>query len=193
MTSRLAKQNFLFMICALTGFSMFLFSILYLVFEEHWDEQGSGEFSRVIAGNIVEIKTKEKTMRIKLAFVDAPSPQSVHGQDAIQYLKQICEYSDELHFRVKKVGNQYIGEVKRDSVAWDLSLNHSLISNGLVRVNDREKGEWKQNVIDHYIKLQKITKSVQKGVWAYDGYVTKDGFDPVIEKQIVAKKQMIEQ
>lgn len=161
-----------------------LFWLLYIYFEESWDQKGTGQITQVIDGENIELKDNGQMIRIKLAFIDAPSPKSIHGQKAINHLKKQIQYFPEAHYRAKKIGDQYIGEITLKSFDWNLSLNRQLISNGLARANLNEKGKWKETTINSYAKSQELTKNMKRGIWAYEGYVTKDGFNPKIEKQI---------
>lgn len=158
--------------------------------EESWDQEGTGHITKVIDGETIELKDANQTLRIKLAFVDAPSPQSIHGQEAINYLKKQITFFQKASYQIKRSGGQYIGEVTMNSNSWNSSLNHQLIAIGLARVETSELGEWKESTVNAYLKSQELTKKIKRGIWAYEGYVTKDGFDPRIEKQIALKAQM---
>ena len=169
------------------GFILFLFVLFYTLhvyFEESWDQKGTGYVTQVMDGETIQLKDRNQTIQIKLAFVDAPSPQSVHGQKAINYLKKQVKIFQKVYYRAKQNGDQYIGEVRMESFGWDLSLNHQLIANGLARVDTNEREIWKETTVNSYLKEQELTKNIKRGIWAHEGYVTKDGFNPKIEKQI---------
>lgn len=146
-----------------------LFWLLYIYFEESWDQKGTGQITQVIDGENIELKDNGQMIRIKLAFIDAPSPKSIHGQKAINHLKKQIQYFPEAHYRAKKIGDQYIGEITLKSFDWNLSLNRQLISNGLARANLNEKGKWKETTINSYAKSQELTKNMKRGIWDMKG------------------------
>lgn len=178
------------------GFILFLvvlFCLLIFYFEESWDQKGTGYITRVIDGETIELKDYNKIIQIKLAFVDAPSPQSVHGQKAINHIKKQINIFQKAFYRAKKNGDQYIGEVRMEPFGWDLSLNQQLIRNGLARVDTNEREKWKETTVNSYLKAQELTKDIKRGIWAYEGYVTKDGFNPKIEKEIAQQVNQAKQ
>lgn len=189
--SLIKKRGCLWWLIGVGLLFLMLFGVLYLYFEESWDIEGTGEIAKVIDGETVEINDQNQTIRIKLAFVDAPSPQSIHGQKAINLIKTQIKYFPKAQYRVKRIGDQYIGEVTVHD--WNRSFNDQLITNGLARVVANEKGQWKETTVNSYLKSQELTKNIKRGIWAYEGYVTKDGFHPSIEKQLILQVEQAKQ
>lgn len=104
---------------------------------ESWDLQGQATAYHVVDGNTLELDVDGQRIRMDLALVDPPPPDSYHGQKAIEFLKKKVQQfrqdgHDDHFFYLKKTKNGYAGEILYGTQT--TSLNEDLIKEGLARV-----------------------------------------------------------
>lgn len=155
---------------------------------ESWDLQGQATAYHVVDGNTLELDVDGQRIRMDLALVDPPPPDSYHGQKAIEFLKKKVQQfrqdgHDDHFFYLKKTKNGYAGEILYGTQT--TSLNEDLIKEGLARVVIPPNEDWTDVKIDAYLIAQKEAQRHKRGIWAHKGYVTKNGFDSEIGKQIL--------
>lgn len=160
----------------------------YFLYEEHWDEEGETVIQQVVDGNTLVLEADGKRIQMDLAFVDTPPPDSYHGRMAIQFLnKELQNPHLTYSYRLSNIEDKYLGEIRtgRNSPP---SVNKKLIQQGLARVVVPER-DWKDATIQSYMDAQQEAQREKRGIWAHKGYVTKDGFDAEIGKQILQEHE----
>lgn len=161
---------------------------------QSWDLQGQATAYHVVDGNTLVLEADGRQIRMDLAFVDTPPPDSYHGQKAVEFLKKKVqqfnqEGNDDHFYYLKKTENGYVGQILYGRPAE--SLNDEMIREGLARVVIPD-GEWTDITINSYLSAQKEARRLKRGIWAHKGYVTKDGFDPEIGRKILQDHEAAE-
>ncbi|OYD09588.1 thermonuclease family protein [Paludifilum halophilum] len=160
----------------LSMISLIVLAIFVSLSNESWGIQGTAELVRVVDGNTLEMKIDGEPKKIDLALIETPDLVSddPYAQKAVQRLKKISDHGDyQLYYKANKGENgNYIGFVGVEG-----EVNLGMVQEGWAKVKVPKTGEWDEDTVQKFLNAQSKAKKAKKGIWKYDGYVKKDGYD----------------
>ena len=138
------------------------------VFAHASDERVIGNLKRVVDGDTIYLKTKTSdSIKVRLAFIDAPELNQPFGNDAKAFLKKIEGQKVSIHVRSKDRYGRHVAVLFHRNT----DMNLLMIKNGYAWAYTKYLKYASIPIRDKYLHAESLAKENKLGLWQTKDYI----------------------
>ena len=150
--------------------SVFLGNLLFVIciYAHASDGKVIGNLNRVVDGDTIHLKTKaNNSIKVRLAFIDAPELNQPFGKDAKAFLKKIEGQDVAIDVKSKDRYGRYVAVLFHQNA----DINLLMIENGYAWVYTKYLKYASIQMRNKYLHAQLLAKESQLGLWQTKDFI----------------------